>query len=295
MTRPFPIMSIPARIVDLHQRFCTALTHRYFIRAHMAVMMSVVVLSGLLASRLLLRAGVANMMFRYPIAVLLSYLTFFGIVRLWLAYVCRAALVRARSSGSGDWLSGGSFDWGGGSGGSGSGGKLSGGGGGFGGGGASASFADGESAPARAVLPVPMQTDQPSSRSSGSSSSSSFHASGGKSGGGGGGGGGGDGDGLLLLVLFVVLVVAIAGAGVYLVYQAPVILSEAAFQAVLASGLARGARDSHDPGWAGSLARSTAIPFLLVLVLAGVFGYEAHKHCPGAATVRQVFRTCVFH
>ena len=290
-------MALRDRLSDAHARFCSALTHRYFIRVHMAAMMTLVILSGVLASRGLLRAGLASMALRYPIAVAVSYLVFFGIVRIWLAYVCRAAQVRQRADsagsssgggGSGDWVPDGSLGSGGGSGGSGGVGRLAGGGGRFGGAGSSASFSDGGETAARSVA-VPVQTE-------GAPASSSTSSIVGKGGGGGGGGGGGlDGDGLLLLVLFILLVAAVAGAGAYLVYQAPTILSESAFQVVLASGLARGARNSHDPGWAGSLAKSTVLPFLLVLVLSGVFGFEAHKRCPSASTVRQVFRTCVFH
>ncbi len=77
-------------------------------------------------------------------------------------------------------------------------------------------------------------------------------------------------------------------------YQAPAILSEAAFQAILASGLARTARNAHDPGWAESVLKKTFLPFAIVLLMAGIFGYEANKRCPGASSVRQVFRTCVF-
>jgi hypothetical protein len=288
-------MPLRQQVSDVHQRFCAVITHRYFIRAHMGVMLALVVLTGLLSSRALLHLGLTNMAVRYPVAVAASYLVFFGLVRLWLVYVCRAALVRRRAGSggsSGDWFPDVSLESGGGSGGgSGSLGKLAGGGGRFGGGGASASFADGEGSAARAVLPIPAPGDA-SSQTSGSSSASSFHLGSGK---GGGGGGGGDGDGLLLLVLFVLLVAAVAGAGIYLVYQAPVILSEAAFQAVLASGLARGARSSHDPGWAGSLGKSTILPFLLVFALSGIFGYQAHKRCPSASTAREVLRTCVFH
>jgi len=94
-------------------------------------------------------------------------------------------------------------------------------------------------------------------------------------------------------VLFVLLVVAVFGAGAYVVYQAPVILSDAAFHAMLAGGLVRTARDAHDPGWMGGVLKATAIPFAIVFVLSGVFGYEAHRLCPGAATARQVLRTCV--
>ncbi len=99
---------------------------------------------------------------------------------------------------------------------------------------------------------------------------------------------------LLLLILFTLLAAAIFGVGVYLVYQAPVILSEAAFQTVLASGLVKTVKNAHDPGWMESMLKATIVPFLLVLALAGLFGYEAHKRCPQAATIGHVFRQCIF-
>jgi hypothetical protein len=270
-------MRTPASVTSLHDRFKCALTHRYFIRLHMTILILLVLLAGLLASRGLTFAGVRNMGVRYAIAVLFSYLVFFVLVRIWIAYVCRASRSRESASSSessadvGDLFSGGS----GGSGGSASGaGKLVEGGGRFGGGGSSASFADAQASTLQAAaVPAP--------RSGGSSSSSGFSLD-------------LDGDGLLLLILFVLLAAAILGVGVYLIYQGPVILSEAAFQAVLASGLVKTARNAHDPGWMESIFKATVLPFLLVLALAGLFGYEAHKRCPQATTIRQVFRQCIF-
>jgi hypothetical protein len=275
-------MSVSRGVADLHARFCSGLTHRYFIRAHMTVMLSLVLLSGLVASRALLRAGVTNMGLRYPIAVLFSYVVFLGLIRLWLAYMCRigraarlATSDSAKSSG-GDFLDG-SSGWSGsggsgGSGASGGSGKFVGGGGGSGGGGSSGDF--GRSGGSGS-------SSGGGSKSSSSSSSSSS------------GGGGGDGDGLLLLLLFVLLVAAVFGAGAYVVYQAPAILSDAAFHTVLAAGLIKSARDAHDPGWMGGVVKATAIPFALVLILSGVFGFEAHKRCPESSSVRQVFLNCI--
>jgi hypothetical protein len=271
-------MRVPANVAALHERFRSALTKNYFIRLHMTVMILLVLLSGLIASRLLLLAGLSHMGIRYPLAVLVSYFAFFGLIRIWISYVSRASR-RAKGSGIdlGDFVPNGSDSFSGGS--AKAAGQLAEGGGKFGGGGASASFVDGESAAARpAIVPV---VSARSSGSSGSKSSSGFGLD-------------LDGDGVWLLVLFVLLVAAIFGAGVYIVYQAPVILSEAAFQTVLASGLVRTARNSHDPGWMEGVLKSTFLPFALVLVLSGVFGYQAHKRCPGAVTVRQVFRQCIF-
>jgi hypothetical protein len=267
--------------MSLHDRFRNALTHRYFIRLHMTVMMALVVLSGLLASRLLLRAGVTHMGIRYPISVTVSYLAFFGLVRLWIAYALRAHRARERKAGQssswdvGDLIPSGSVDLPGKS--VSAAGKLAEAGGRFGGGGSSLSFADGEVAAARPIVPI---IPPSSSASKGSSSSSGFSLD-------------LDGDGVWLLILFLLLVGAICGAGIYLVYQAPAILSEAAFQTVLASGLVKTARNSHDPGWMKSVLKATILPFALVLLLAGLFGQQAHKRCPGALTVGQVFRQCI--
>jgi hypothetical protein len=268
-----------ASAASLHDRFRSALTHRYFIRLHMTVMMALVVMSGLLSSRLLLRAGVTHMGIRYPISVAISYLAFFALVRLWIAYALRAHRARTRSAREssswdvGDLIPNGSIDLPGKS--VSAVGKLAQGGGRFGGGGSSLSFVEGDVAAARPMVPIV----PPSSKGSSSSSSFSLDL---------------DGDGVWLLILFLLLVGAICGAGVYLVYQAPAILSEAAFQTVLASGLVKTARDSHDPGWMESVLKATILPFAVVLVLAGLFGQQAHKRCPGAFTVRQVFHQCIF-
>jgi hypothetical protein len=108
-------MRTPASVMSLHDRFKCALTHRYFIRLHMTILISLVLLAVLLASSGLTHAGVRNMGLRYPIAVLFSYLIFFVLVRIWIAYVCRASRGRRDSqSGSsssvdvGDLFSGGS-------------------------------------------------------------------------------------------------------------------------------------------------------------------------------------------
>lgn len=292
-------MNISSRVSDLHARFCGALTHRYFIRAHMTVMLTLVLASGAIAGRLLLRTGVSNMGFRYPAVVFLSYGVFFVLIRIWLAYVSRAdraagRTVTAKSGGSADGstgsgVSGGFFGGGGGSGGGSSAGFASGGGS-SGGAGSSGGWDDGAS-PQGAVIAMP--SDGSAAPGSGSGSSHGFHGFSSGSGSS-GSGGGDDGDGLLLLVLFCVLVAAVFGAGVYVVYQAPAILSDAAFQAALAGGLVPAAKGVHDRGWFGSVFRATAIPFAIVLILSGVFGYEAHRRCPGAATAGQVLRRCVF-
>jgi hypothetical protein len=49
-------------------------------------------------------------------------------------------------------------------------------------------------------------------------------------------------EGAVLLILFTLLLLVIMGGGIYLIYEAPVILSEAAFELVFASSLIKRAK-----------------------------------------------------
>jgi lysylphosphatidylglycerol synthetase-like protein (DUF2156 family) len=265
---------MPEDTSSLHERFKSWITHRYFVRIHMTLMLSAVLLSGVVASGLLHAIGVRWLIVRYPIAVAFSYGCFFLLVRLWLAYA-----VRVRSSKQTGWSSNGSnlvpdgtFDFGGGwpKGSPG----LPPGGGGFGGGGASGTF-EGPDGGARMAAAVPAP----------------------KSGGGGSGGFdlGLDDDGLVILLVFIAVVLGIFGASVFLIVHAPVILSEAAFQAAMAAGLVKMSRDMHAEGWVESVFKATLVPFLVAFVGAVAFGWIALRHCPHGSTLAEVFRTCVFH
>ena len=90
---------------------------------------------------------------------------------------------------------------------------------------------------------------------------------------------GGDEDGcaLAVVVMIVVAVVGITLSALYLIYAAPAILAEAAFEALLASSLIRGARKAESPGWVGGAVSATALPFLAIFVLATGFGWFANK------------------
>src|SRR6185369_11552665 len=86
--------------LSLAQRFKQRLLHGYFVRIHMSLILAAVTASGVLTSKLLLMAGVVSLRFRYPVAVLCSYLVFLGLVRIWIWYVCRRRAA-SQSSGSG--------------------------------------------------------------------------------------------------------------------------------------------------------------------------------------------------
>jgi hypothetical protein len=268
-------------INKLHTKFQSVIRRKFFVRIHMSGMLAIVIATGVLGSKALQFIGLKNVAIRYPLMVLLSYAVFFLLIRIWLRYVAKTLLSRGRSRSSGllDYFDG-NFGFGGGSSGaSGTSGdfRFTGGGGKFGGGGASGIFAEGEAAPVPVPVSAaasPIQAAKVPSGKGLSLSGLSF-----------------DDDGLVLLILFVLLVLAILGAGFYVIYQAPAILSDAAFQACLGSGLFRTARNVHDPSWERSVLKATIIPCLIVFVMAAVLGYAAHRICPAASTLREVWRT----
>src|SRR5271155_2553736 len=73
-----------------------------------------------------------------------------------------------------------------------------------------------------------------------------------------------DGDGVWVLILLAALILGIVCAGGYLVYAAPEILPEAAWQFALAGALKKAA--AQDGDWMPGVLRSSAIPFVIVLL-----------------------------
>ncbi len=254
------------------KRFRQQILHDYFVRFHMVLILSAVIASGVLASKLLLELGLHSMRLRYAIAVLGSYLVFLLLVRVWIWYVCRA---HNRSMAVGNFNVGSIQVGGGGSGGSMSE-PLVFGGGSSGGGGASDSWGDdiptgGSSQAAASSLPS----------SSGGSKFGSFDID------------LGDGDDWLILVLLAALVLSIVLSCGYLIYVAPNLLPEAAWQAVLASSLTRVTKRIDHEDWIRSVLRASAIPFAVVLVFATALGWVAHQHCPHAVKLHEVLSCAV--
>ncbi len=229
-----PVFPDPAQ--GIKQR----ILHGYCVRLHMALIMTAVVASGVLSSKLLLVLGVHSLRLRYPVAVAVSYGVFMLLIRVWIWYVALRHPVWARSSGRTSDLDLGG--WGGGGGVSGGvSGVRFGGGGSSGGGGASDSWAEADS-------PLPAPIAQVSSGHGGFFSNLDF--------------GGSDDDGWLVMVLLIALVLAIFGAGGYLVFAAPQILPEAACQAILAPALLRVFKErASSRGWMSGVLRSTVLPF----------------------------------
>ena len=257
-------------------RFVAAMKRSYFVRFHLALILIATVVCGVLFSKILLVLGVGQMRFRYPAAVAFSYLSFFLLVKLWLLYVSRTSSVDSGRPGRSILDAVDILDLPGGSGSAGPG-RVVFGGGSSGGGGAGGTF--------QAVTGVP---PGPPANAAGAAAEEGGKAA------------ETAGDALssigdldkaaIVLFLFGLLVAVVVGVGAYLLYQAPDILTEAAFQAALATGLLRRARGIDAPHWSGSVFRATWLPFAVVTGLSLGFGMIAQSLYPEAHTVVELYR-----
>ena len=270
-------------------KFKQLIAQPFYARLHMTLILGAVFISGVVMSKLLLELGVNSILARYLTAVIVSYALFFFFVRIWLWYVSRARGLVHQSRGRGEIdLSDIGLEFGGSSvGGSSTGGDFHGtegfgGGRDFDGGGTTDVWSDNAGSGA-AASPIKGIN---SGASGGTVRSSSSRTSGGSS---------IDGDEAIVLIAFGILLVVIFGAGAYLVYQAPVILSEAAFEALLASGLVKASNKMHTTGWVGSVFNATRIPFLVLLVMTVVFGLVVSHYCPEATRLADIFGDCGDH
>lgn len=250
----------------LRARFTGWIQRRFLVRLHMTAILLGVVAGGTLVNVQLYAFGLHSMMWRHLAVIGCSYLFFLALVRVWIAYV--------RSSGSsndsadldvvdlfdhgGHWIDWGSQPMHGGPSLSADGGSS------FGGGGATGSWGEGASSA--------------NSLSSSSSSTSSLSVPSIDL----------DEGGCVVLAVLAVLVAAICGTGLYLIYIAPTMLAEAAFEALLAGALARRTRKMEQKGWVGSVVGATALPLTIVLLMSVAFAAVAARICPGSTSVAQV-------
>lgn len=228
------------------------LQKRFALRVHMALMLAATLMVGIIATRLLFDLHIAQMWLRYMLAVVLAYGGFLALMRGWLFYI-GIGLRRRGGGGSLDFSDAVSFG-GGGS-------DFSAGGGSFGGGGASGSWG----------------TAEPSTSSVGDGVGKLFDV---------------DLDDGWVFILLIAVVLGILFAGIYLIWAAPAIFGETAFHAALTAALVRKTKQMHEPGWVGSVMKSTAIPFGIVLALTIALGIVAQKHCPTATRLRDALH-CV--
>lgn len=249
------------------QKFVSSLKKRFSLRLHMTLILLTTSMAGVLASKGMLAVGLHNVAARYPITVLFAYLVFFAAIKIWIWLMADAPASSSHDT-RGNVLDG--IDLPLPSGGSGEP-AFSGGGGAFDGGGASADFGD----------------------TLGDMASGAGDALGGVGDAVGDvvGGAADDEGGLVLVIvlgLLALLLFSVLGAGVFLVWQAPAILAEAAFDAVLAAGLVRSSKRMKEPDWMGSVFRTTWKPFAVVLMLAFASGWAMHHYLPKASRMMDV-------
>jgi hypothetical protein len=243
------------------------LHHRISARWHMSLICAATIAGGILFSKAALLLGLSVPAFRYGLAVAFSYGVFFLLVYLWLRwhFELSAANEKPRSGSSLDAVD--PIDAPGGlslpSGGQslpqwGEGGRFS-------GAGASSSWGPGEKS-------IP----------SGSSSKASVFDS------------LGDSDEAAVILLLVAAVLVVSGSAFYIVYQAPEILFEAAFEAVLVAGLVKRSKEVAAEGWARAIFKRTWFLFLGVLVVMMIFGFVIRHQCPGASSFADYRKLCYY-
>jgi len=251
------------------------LRERFFLRFHMSLILMATGLSGLLASKMLLLLQMDNIVIRYPLTVLCSYLAFFLFVKLWLAYMSASQAFNGPNI-QGNVLSDLPNLPGGGSGPDVELPKFGGGGGTGGGGGATGAF-DGQATNVQMafVPPSPGAADSASGvgNAVGDAASGSLDF---------------DGDGVILIAIGVLLA-AIFGSAIYLVYIAPHILSEAAFNFLLGTSLIRSYRKINHPDWMGSVFKDTYKPFLVVLLFSFAAAWVIHSYAPDLTKISDLF------
>ena len=84
----------------------------------------------------------------------------------------------------------------------------------------------------------------------------------------------------VVIAAFALLAAVLLSAGVYLVYIAPNVLSEAALQ--VATGLVRPAKRLREASWVGGVFKSTRWLFVLVALATFLVGSVASRVCPKA-------------
>ena len=256
------------------ERVRELLLRRGMPRLQMSLILFVTGLSGFLVSFVLLHVGVREMWFRYPFAVLVAYIVFLLLLRLWLLYQKRSA----RRSSSGLDLSDVDlaipFD----AGGNAAGEALD---EGFGGG------ADFAGAGAGGGWEPSLQ----------SATASPSVAGGGGSGSGGGGGVGlpdigiDADEGCFFAIALLLIIVSGLLASLYVIYIAPALLAEMLVDGLLVSGLYRRVKDPVPGNWLLGVVRQTLVPVLLVFACFLGAGYLFNKIAPEASTIREVWRS----
>jgi uncharacterized membrane protein YgcG len=260
-------------------RFKNMITKKFSVRFHMFIILTAVITFGLVLSRVCLWLGLSNMIIRYALVITVSYAFFFLAIRLWLNYVLPSMKHRENISGSssidGDLISSINIPSP-----SGSAEEIpSGGGGMYTGAGAGGNWGSGITANAgnteTQVQGIISASSSASDSSDGLFSIGDIDA---------------DSAGALVILLVVVIIAAVLGGAVYLIYQAPAILSEAAFNALLSGSMIRASKKMRTEDWTGSVFKATWIPFTIIAVITIAAAVILVKVFPGETNLGDIVR-----
>ncbi|MEN6374129.1 MAG: hypothetical protein ABFD75_05005 [Smithella sp.] len=262
--------------LSLRHAFERHLKHRYSLRLHMSAILLATTFSGILFSKILLFLGIVDFKIRYPVAVVFSYLVFFACVKLWLSWI---SSINESKASVVDWIDlstpaspggvesvtsicGGNQFFGGGS---------------SGGGGVSGSFDQSDTIPMQNIVlqEYLSKSDVSSSEGIGDAVEGAADVL-------------GDNGIVVAVVVLAGLVITILISSILVVYSAPTILAEAAFEGVLAASLVKKTRIFSDKAWAGSILKATWKPFAVALGVAFLGGAVLHKYYPQAVRLADI-------
>jgi hypothetical protein len=96
--------------------------------------------------------------------------------------------------------------------------------------------------------------------------------------------------GIVVIAVLSILIATILGSAVYIFSEAPMILSEAAFEGLLAASLVKKARIIDDKDWIGSVLKTTWKPFAIVLAVAFFAALILHSYFPEATKLSDIVK-----
>jgi hypothetical protein len=261
-------------IIKRKETFLSDFRRRHSLRIHMSAILLATAFSGILFSKLFLAFSVDNFIIRYPLAVLFSYLVFFICIKLWLLYVfpkrtghsnisdCLDVPTPSSGSSTSSNIT-----------------SLHGGEGGFDGAGGSASFELHSSI----ATEVPLSTFPEGTSSVADGAGDVVCEAAGAIGEGGI-------VGIIVLAVLSVLIATILGSAVYILSEAPMILSEAAFEGLLAASLVKKTRIIDGEDWIGSVFQTTWRPFAITIVVAFFVALILHSYFPEATRLSDILK-----
>jgi hypothetical protein len=252
----------------MKQKFKKQFAKRVFTRFHMTLILMGTIFSGVIFSKILLVAGLNYIIARFILVLIFSYVCFFILMKLWLHYLTepyRRSKIAENLMDAADAITSipdfsptSNVP------------NISGHGGEFGGGGASGAWTETGGIAETASTVGDTTTEAAGEAVSGLAD-----------------------EGGIVLIPLIILLTVLFGGSIYIIYEAPVIFSEAAFELILATTLIRKARSIDNPNWVGSVFRATWPAFALTLVITVIAGWALMAYCPQASKITDVLRYCI--